>query len=483
MTTDSTLPCSDLVHELGVGDLLARRRWATGWAAARASGDDAQQHPHRPARPAAGPAQAVAAATATRRRRALVAGRALLAAAAARRGRGRRRRQVAHGSMLGDGRRARNGARPTSARPADRTRASDPPRVQDDLRTVRRHVRDAPPVLPAGCAERAVGHADLRVRPVPGLARRPHPERDPHAYDLCRRHAARLSVPLGWHLADRRDGDRPRRLTAPAPARPAARSGSRPRRADPARRAGADRYGSAVRAVRVELTRTPLRHAGRPVDVPRGRRHVGRRVRRRPARLGASSSAASGAEDTRRRRHPDPVRRRRGDVDRLPRRDVGGLAAVRAAATSSTTTRVRFRPSTSSGSRSACSPSSCSCRSSTCRCAASGPTRSPTTGCPRTPRSSSTGRAAATMRAARADGLRRRADRRGARLPRAAAGLVRRPLRPRRWPGWPRRRGSRSSTSVPSSTRGCSRSASSPAPACWSPAASACRSPPTSRST
>jgi len=30
------------------------------------------------------------------------------------------------------------------------------------------------------------------------------PERDPHAYDLCRRHAANLSVPLGWHLADRR---------------------------------------------------------------------------------------------------------------------------------------------------------------------------------------------------------------------------------------------------------------------------------------
>ena len=33
------------------------------------------------------------------------------------------------------------------------------------------------------------------------------PERDPHAYDLCRRHAARLSVPLGWHLADRRGQD------------------------------------------------------------------------------------------------------------------------------------------------------------------------------------------------------------------------------------------------------------------------------------
>ena len=29
-------------------------------------------------------------------------------------------------------------------------------------------------------------------------------ERDPHAYDLCPRHAAKLSVPLGWRLADRR---------------------------------------------------------------------------------------------------------------------------------------------------------------------------------------------------------------------------------------------------------------------------------------
>ena len=29
-------------------------------------------------------------------------------------------------------------------------------------------------------------------------------ERDPHAYDLCLRHAARLSVPHGWMLDDRR---------------------------------------------------------------------------------------------------------------------------------------------------------------------------------------------------------------------------------------------------------------------------------------
>ncbi len=29
-------------------------------------------------------------------------------------------------------------------------------------------------------------------------------EREPHAYDICGRHAARLSVPFGWHLDDRR---------------------------------------------------------------------------------------------------------------------------------------------------------------------------------------------------------------------------------------------------------------------------------------
>ena len=29
-------------------------------------------------------------------------------------------------------------------------------------------------------------------------------ERDPHSYDLCDRHAARLSVPNGWRLDDRR---------------------------------------------------------------------------------------------------------------------------------------------------------------------------------------------------------------------------------------------------------------------------------------
>ena len=28
-------------------------------------------------------------------------------------------------------------------------------------------------------------------------------ERDPHSYDLCRKHATTLSVPLGWQLTDR----------------------------------------------------------------------------------------------------------------------------------------------------------------------------------------------------------------------------------------------------------------------------------------
>ena len=31
-------------------------------------------------------------------------------------------------------------------------------------------------------------------------------DRDPHSYDLCARHAARLSVPHGWRLDDRRSG-------------------------------------------------------------------------------------------------------------------------------------------------------------------------------------------------------------------------------------------------------------------------------------
>jgi hypothetical protein len=41
-----------------------------------------------------------------------------------------------------------------------------------------------------------------------------HPERDPHAYDLCDRHAARLSPPHGWQLRDRRVVEPPTSLIA-----------------------------------------------------------------------------------------------------------------------------------------------------------------------------------------------------------------------------------------------------------------------------
>jgi hypothetical protein len=30
------------------------------------------------------------------------------------------------------------------------------------------------------------------------------PEREPHSYDLCGRHAARLTAPMGWQVVDRR---------------------------------------------------------------------------------------------------------------------------------------------------------------------------------------------------------------------------------------------------------------------------------------
>jgi Protein of unknown function (DUF3499) len=57
----------------------------------------------------------------------------------------------------------------------------------------------------SGCAERAVVSLTYEYgRSCAWLDQLPA-ERDPHAYDLCRRHAAALSVPLGWRLSDRRD--------------------------------------------------------------------------------------------------------------------------------------------------------------------------------------------------------------------------------------------------------------------------------------
>lgn len=49
------------------------------------------------------------------------------------------------------------------------------------------------------------------------------PERDPHSYDLCTRHAGRVGVPVGWRIEDRRSlvsiarAEEPAALPAPAP--------------------------------------------------------------------------------------------------------------------------------------------------------------------------------------------------------------------------------------------------------------------------
>jgi hypothetical protein len=55
-----------------------------------------------------------------------------------------------------------------------------------------------------GCAEPAAVTLSYDYRRsqvwLDDLAR----ERDPHDYDLCERHAGRMSVPHGWHLEDRR---------------------------------------------------------------------------------------------------------------------------------------------------------------------------------------------------------------------------------------------------------------------------------------
>jgi len=60
-----------------------------------------------------------------------------------------------------------------------------------------------------GCSEAAAatltydyGHALAWLDPL-------HDERDPHHYDLCDRHASRVSPPRGWDLRDRRAWEPP----------------------------------------------------------------------------------------------------------------------------------------------------------------------------------------------------------------------------------------------------------------------------------
>jgi len=56
----------------------------------------------------------------------------------------------------------------------------------------------------SGCAEEAVITLTYQYARSAVWLDDLSPERDPHAYDLCQRHGARLSVPHGWRMEDRR---------------------------------------------------------------------------------------------------------------------------------------------------------------------------------------------------------------------------------------------------------------------------------------
>jgi hypothetical protein len=55
-----------------------------------------------------------------------------------------------------------------------------------------------------GCAEAAVATLTYQYARSVAWLDDLTDERDPHAYDLCQRHGARVSVPNGWRLEDRR---------------------------------------------------------------------------------------------------------------------------------------------------------------------------------------------------------------------------------------------------------------------------------------
>jgi hypothetical protein len=56
-----------------------------------------------------------------------------------------------------------------------------------------------------GCAEAATTTLTYQYAHSVAWLDSLFPERDPHCYDLCERHAGRLSVPYGWRLDDRRE--------------------------------------------------------------------------------------------------------------------------------------------------------------------------------------------------------------------------------------------------------------------------------------
>ena len=278
MTIDSTLPSRTCVHELGVGDLLARRRWARGWARGgrarrRRASTHIVQRGQLPGRRSPSPSPPPPGASAAGRRT------ALLTAAAARRRRRRRRWQVAHGSML----------RPAGqARPSRRSRIPSPSSGST--------AGAAGLLLFAAVLSRGPGgsRATAPGRAAPSgrrstltyeygrsqrLARRAaRRARPPRLRPLRRATPPACRCPHGWHLDDRRrraaaDARRARRLTAN-------RRASAPRctsdRTMPL--AWADVRGELAVAVAV------ARIAGRRVDVPVAVVTWVGRLRRRPDR-------------------------------------------------------------------------------------------------------------------------------------------------------------------------------------------------------
>lgn len=56
----------------------------------------------------------------------------------------------------------------------------------------------------AGCAEAAVATLTYQYGQAHVWIDDLVDDRDPHSYDLCERHAARVSPPQGWRVDDRR---------------------------------------------------------------------------------------------------------------------------------------------------------------------------------------------------------------------------------------------------------------------------------------
>ncbi len=61
----------------------------------------------------------------------------------------------------------------------------------------------------SGCSESAVVTLTYQYTHAQVWLDALAPEREPHAYDMCNRHAGRLTAPQGWQVCDRRQPVRP----------------------------------------------------------------------------------------------------------------------------------------------------------------------------------------------------------------------------------------------------------------------------------